>query len=38
MLVLSRYPIDDAQVRTFQLLKWSALPDARQPRDPVTGA
>jgi endonuclease/exonuclease/phosphatase family metal-dependent hydrolase len=37
MLVLSRYPIDDARVRTFQLLKWSALPGARQPRDPVTG-
>jgi len=38
MLVLSRYPIDAAQVRTFQLLKWSALPGARQPRDPATGA
>jgi len=38
MLVLSRYPIDDARVRTFQLLKWSALPGARQPRDPGTGA
>ncbi len=37
MLVLSRYPIDSAQVRTFQLLKWSALPGARQPRDPATG-
>lgn len=38
MLVLSRYPIDDAQVRTFQLLKWSALPNARQPRDPANAA
>ncbi|GAB2610864.1 endonuclease/exonuclease/phosphatase family protein [Novilysobacter erysipheiresistens] len=38
MLVLSRYPIDRAGVRTFQQLKWSALPDARQPRDPATGA
>ena len=38
MLVLSRHPIDAAQVRTFQLLKWSALPGARQPRDPATGA
>ena len=38
MLVLSRHPIDAAGVRTFQLLKWSALPDARQPRDPATGA
>ena len=38
MLVLSRHPIDSAQVRTFQLLKWSALPNARQSRDPATGA
>ncbi len=38
MLVLSRYPIDSAQVRTFQRLKWSALPGARQPHDPVSGA
>lgn len=37
MLVLSRYPIDAAQVRTFQLLKWSAMPGARQPRDPASG-
>jgi endonuclease/exonuclease/phosphatase family metal-dependent hydrolase len=37
MPVLSRYPIDTAQVRTFQLLKWSAMPGARQPRDPATG-
>lgn len=37
MLVLSKYPIDAAQVRTFQHLKWSAMPDARQPRDPSTG-
>lgn len=34
MLVLSRYPIDPAQVRTFQRLKWSAMPDASQPVDP----
>ncbi len=38
MLVLSRYPIDRAGVRTFQHLKWSSLPDARQPRDPTTDA
>lgn len=38
MLVLSRHPIDAARVRTFQLLKWSALPAAHQPRDPATGA
>jgi len=37
MLVLSRYPIDEAQVRTFQLLKWSALPGAIRPVDPRTG-
>ncbi|MDI9240524.1 endonuclease/exonuclease/phosphatase family protein [Lysobacter sp. LF1] len=37
LLVLSKYPIDADQVRTFQLLKWSAMPGARQPRDPSTG-
>jgi endonuclease/exonuclease/phosphatase family metal-dependent hydrolase len=34
MLVLSRYPIDTAQVRTFQRLKWSAMPDTSSPIDP----
>lgn len=34
MLVLSRYPIDTAEVRSFQLLKWSAMPDAASPIDP----
>jgi endonuclease/exonuclease/phosphatase family metal-dependent hydrolase len=34
MLVLSMYPIDTDQVRTFQSLKWSAMPDASQPVDP----
>ncbi|MEQ1514487.1 MAG: endonuclease/exonuclease/phosphatase family protein [Lysobacteraceae bacterium] len=34
MLVLSRYPIDSAQVRSFRLLKWSAMPDASSPIDP----
>ena len=38
MLVLSRYPIDDDAVRTFQHLQWNAMPGARQPRDPQTGA
>lgn len=38
MLLLSRYPIDAAQARSFQLLKWSALPGAREPRDPASGA
>ncbi|KGM57160.1 endonuclease [Lysobacter arseniciresistens ZS79] len=37
MLVLSRFPIDAEQVRTFQQLRWSAMPGARQPRDPATG-
>ncbi|CAG2086679.1 endonuclease/exonuclease/phosphatase family protein [Xanthomonas euroxanthea] len=34
MLVLSRYPIDAQAVRSFQLLKWSALPGALRPTDP----
>lgn len=37
MLVLSKYPIDAAQVRTFQLLRWSAMPGAARPLDPRTG-
>lgn len=36
MLVLSKYPIDAAQVRTFQLLRWSAMPDALRPTDPAS--
>ncbi|WP_341809539.1 endonuclease/exonuclease/phosphatase family protein [Xanthomonas oryzae pv. oryzicola] len=35
MLVLSRYPIDAQAVRSFQLLKWSALPGALRPIDPA---
>ncbi|MFP5374094.1 MAG: endonuclease/exonuclease/phosphatase family protein [Gammaproteobacteria bacterium] len=38
MLVLSRHPIDHSAVRSFRLLRWSAMPDARMPRDPTTGA
>lgn len=38
MLLLSRYPIDTAAVRSFQLLKWHTLPGARRPVDPATGA
>ena len=38
MLVLSRYPIDAAAVRTFRTLRWATLPGARRPRDPATGA
>lgn len=37
MLVLSRYPIDEAAVRSFQLLKWSTMPAALRPTDPSTG-
>ncbi len=37
MLVLSRYPIDTTAVRSFQLLKWSAMPGAIRPLDPDTG-
>ncbi|TWH99055.1 endonuclease/exonuclease/phosphatase family protein [Luteimonas cucumeris] len=38
MLVLSRHPIDHAAVRTFQQLKWSAMPDASRPVDPASRA
>ena len=38
MLVLSRYPIDAAAVRSFQRLKWSAMPAALRPRDPASGS
>src|SRR5690554_7367782 len=38
MLLLSRYPIDADAARTFRLLKWSAMPGARRPVDPDTGA
>ncbi|PJK12130.1 endonuclease [Lysobacteraceae bacterium NML120232] len=37
MLVLSRYPIDRARIRSFQYFKWSALPGALRPLDPATG-
>jgi len=37
MLVLSKYPIDEAAVRSFRLLKWSAMPDALRPIDPASG-
>lgn len=36
MLVLSRHPIEAEQVRTFRLLKWSAMPDAAPPIDPAS--
>ncbi|MCA0395592.1 MAG: endonuclease/exonuclease/phosphatase family protein [Proteobacteria bacterium] len=37
MLLLSKYPIDAAAARTFQRLKWSAMPGARRPIDPASG-
>ncbi len=36
MVVLSRYPIVTDEVRTFQNLLWSSMPDARVPDDPTT--
>ncbi len=37
MLVLSRFPIDAANARTFQLLLWKDLPGARRPVFPASG-
>jgi len=37
MLVLSRFPIDQAAVRTFQEFAWKDLPGASVPIDPATG-
>lgn len=36
MLVLSKYPIDEASVRTFQKFLWKDLPGALLPVDPKT--
>jgi hypothetical protein len=36
MVVLSRYPIVEDQVRTFQNLLWASMPGARLPDDPAT--
>lgn len=38
MLVLSRYPIDTAAVRTFQRFRWKDMPGAMLPDDPLTPA
>jgi endonuclease/exonuclease/phosphatase family metal-dependent hydrolase len=35
--VLSRFPIDEAGIRTFQKFRWKDLPDAKKPVDPQTG-
>ena len=37
MLVLSKYPIEADQVRSFRLLPWAAMPGARRPIDPASG-
>ena len=36
MAMLSRYPIVTDEVRTFQNLLWTSMPDARLPDDPAT--
>ena len=36
MVVLSRFPIVEDEVRTFQNLLWSSMPNARLPDDPAT--
>ncbi len=37
MLLLSKYPVDAAAARSFQLLRWSTMPGARRPLDPASG-
>jgi len=37
MLMLSKFPIDCARVRTFQKFLWRDMPDAMLPSDPSTG-
>ena len=37
MAVLSRYPIDEGAVRTFQEFLWADMPGALLPVDPATG-
>ncbi len=38
MMLLSRFPIDEARVRTFRKFLWRDMPDARLPDDPATAA
>ena len=38
ILVRGDLEIDRSRVRTFQHFRWSQMPEARQPRDPDTGA
>ena len=37
MAVVSRFPIDQESVRTFQQFLWKKLPKAKRPVDPKTG-
>lgn len=36
MALLSKYPIDEKQIRTFQHFKWRDMPNALKPIDPET--
>lgn len=36
MVLLSRYPILESEIRTFQKLLWNRMPDAAMPVDPKT--
>lgn len=36
MALLSKYPLDDTNIRTFQLFKWKDMPDALKPFNPET--
>jgi hypothetical protein len=38
MVLLSRFPIDAAQARTFRHFRWRDMPGARLPDDPATAA
>lgn len=38
MLLLSKYPIDTENVRTFQKFLWKDMPNALLPTDPSTGS
>lgn len=35
MVIYSKYPIEEADVRTFQNFLWKDMPDARLPADPL---
>jgi len=36
MALLSKYPLDEKAIRTFQLFKWKDMPNALKPVDPNT--